>query len=69
MKTPLRNILTFAHCEGDIRTGEGGATVKTLQVALRKGLIVADQIDQKGIATRFHLTPKGYDLAHELSHK
>ncbi len=67
MKTPLKNILIFAHCEGDIRIGEAKATVRTLRVALRKGLMVADQIDQKGIATRFHLTPKGYDLAHKLS--
>jgi hypothetical protein len=65
-KTPIKDILNFTYNEGDIRTGEAGATLKSLRVALRLNLIVSDQIDSKGVATRFKLTSLGYELATKL---
>ena len=66
MKTPIKNILTFIYNEGDIRIGEAGATLRALQIALNLNLVVANQIDSKGVATRFKLTAYGYDIASKL---
>jgi len=65
-KTPIKDILNFSFNEGDIRTGEAGSTLKAIRVALSLNLIVSDQIDSKGLATRFKLTSFGYELASNL---
>ena len=67
-KTPIQDILTFTKAEYDIYTNEA-PSIKALQICLKLGLLVADQIDTTGKATRFRLTKYGYKLAEKIERK
>jgi len=67
-KTPIQDILTFTKAEYDIYTNEA-PSIKALQICLKLGLLVADQIDSQGKATRFRLTKYGYKQAEKIEKK
>ena len=66
-KTPVKDLLQFTYNEGEVYNTE--APFRAIKISVEKRLIVADKLDENGVAIRFKLTPLGYDLAEKTERK